>query len=413
MRKAISRKMMIVLALGVSSLGLFAGLIAMGMSAVWSGALLLSAITMAWLLMLWREQPAEETGQIQRAETYVAEQLARTKETLVEYQSEFSGQFSHSDDEIHRLQKILGDAIDRLIPSFHKMFEISNEQRRLALEIAQGAVQQTADNMTTGLSFEQFIQETTSLLKAFVDSTIENSKSAMGLVQQMDSVKDQVAKTLKVLKEIESISKQTNLLALNAAIEAARAGEAGRGFAVVADEVRSLSQRTNQFSQQIRTDITSIHNSIHDAEAVINKLASHDMVSAFQSKQKAEETMSEIQSVNARIARGADQIRDMAQEMGGYVNQAITSLQFQDMASQLLAHISKRIEAMRMMAGSLSELAPVPTDLTAALDTKQPAGDDLEEAAAELLGQLKSMQANTNKTTVAQSSMKSGDVELF
>ena len=403
--------------LGISllSLGLFAALAYGPGSDLWAGLLMILAPSIAWGVILRRALSTKaDDSQLQRAESYVREQTDKTKGLLVEYEGEFRNQFSHTHNEIDRLQKILSDAIERLIPSFHKMFELSGEQQRLALEIAQGAVAQTSDNAATGLSFEQFIKETTDLLKAFVDSTIENSKSAMGLVQQMDSVKDQVAKTLKVLKEIESISKQTNLLALNAAIEAARAGEAGRGFAVVADEVRSLSQRTSQFSQQIRTDITSIHNSIHDAESVINKLASHDMVSAFQSKQKAEETMSEIQSVNARIASGADQIKEMAQEMSSYVNQAITSLQFQDMASQLLSHIGKRVDAALQMSGTLPALAPVAKDLTRELDKQEDAQlDDMDAAAAALMGQLQAMQASTNKNTVAQSSMKSGDVELF
>ena len=198
--------------LGISllSLGLFAALAYGPGSDLWAGLLMILAPSIAWGVILRRALSTKaDDSQLQRAESYVREQTDKTKGLLVEYEGEFRNQFSHTHNEIDRLQKILSDAIERLIPSFHKMFELSGEQQRLALEIAQGAVAQTSDNAATGLSFEQFIKETTDLLKAFVDSTIENSKSAMGLVQQMDSVKDQVAKTLKVLKEIESISKQT------------------------------------------------------------------------------------------------------------------------------------------------------------------------------------------------------------
>ena len=89
-------------------------------------------------------------------------------------------------------------------------------------------------------------------LRSFVDSVVENSKLAMELVEMTDRIATEMRQILGMLAKSREFPKQTNLLALNAAIEAARAGEAGRGFAVVADEVRDLSGRTSHFSQQIR-----------------------------------------------------------------------------------------------------------------------------------------------------------------
>ncbi len=307
---------------------------------------------------------------------------------------EFRQQFDAARDELSRLRNIISDAIERLVPDFNAMHALAMQQREHALAIARGAVREGDGNTTSNVSISAFVLDTTRMLHSFVDSTVESSKHAMGLVEQMDAVKSQVSQTVKMVTEIDGISRQTNLLALNAAIEAARAGEAGRGFAVVANEVRTLSDRTGEFSRAIRRDMEGIEKSVDNAEMVITKMASQDMVGALQSKQRAETAMANIQQANDAIAESADAINRISTELEGTVNDAVTALQFQDMASQLIGHTLTRIAEAERVLCALS-------------------GNDPAAAARDAERKIAATRNATHHNPVQQQAVASGDVELF
>ncbi|MCC6535376.1 MAG: chemotaxis protein [Burkholderiales bacterium] len=313
---------------------------------------------------------------------------------------EQAAQVAAAREETARVKTLLEEAIEKLIASFGSINEQIRQQQQVALAVA------SLDGARTGSAagFERFVEDTSRTLDYFVENTVANSRNAMGLVERMEEIRERLADIRGILGEIESISKQTNLLALNAAIEAARAGEAGRGFAVVADEVRHLSGRTNQFSQQVRAKVASVNDSVMAAESAIHEVASKDMNFTLQARQQVDHTMSEVRQINERMSGGVARMGEIATRLERDVNASVTALQFQDMVAQLLGHITRRIEALGMMNEALAHMASRSLGAERAL---------VQREAAQCARRIAEARGHAAHNPVSQTGMASGAVDLF
>lgn len=325
-------------------------------------------------------------------------------EEMVALAKAYGAQISAMRDEVSRIQGLFSEAIGGLIESFERINELVQRQQLLGLQVASGA---SADEGGGAVShFEQFAASTSETLRKFVDSVVENSRLAMTLVEMTDQITGQMREVRGMLGEIEGISKQTNLLALNAAIEAARAGEAGRGFAVVADEVRDLSGRTAHFSQQIRASLTNMQGSMAATENAINQMAAQDMTFALTSKDDVESAMVGIEDMNRRTSQTVTELRDIADQVQSRVNQLVVSLQFQDVVTQLLAQVNHRLETLQEVAGEEARLVGT-------LGQGASVQNELGAQVVVLSRKLEQLQVGGAVSPDRNVAYSSGDVELF
>ncbi|HEX8962680.1 MAG TPA: methyl-accepting chemotaxis protein [Rhodocyclaceae bacterium] len=322
--------------------------------------------------------------------------------------AEFRAQYAAIDAEIGRVQGLLGEAIEKLTQSFQGMHEQADQQRQLAISVTSGV----EDDGQGSRRFDDFVHNTSGVMQRVVDSVVDNSRLGMELVELTEGIAQHARDVQAILSEIGAIAKQTNLLALNAAIEAARAGEAGRGFAVVADEVRDLSARTTQFSQQINGLMQTMQQAVEQTEDAIQRMASQDMTFALESKQHVEEIIRSMERQNRSRSDAIERLGAAAQEMDGRVNVAITALQFQDMVSQLIDHVKRRVEALDGVARNIAVLGD-------ALERNSGSGDAhaavaaLRAEAGKLAAELHALTTQTTQNPVGQGAMTQGDVELF
>ncbi|WP_122664124.1 methyl-accepting chemotaxis protein [Pseudomonas viridiflava] len=199
---------------------------------------------------------------------------------------------------------------DQVATAMHEMTATVQEVARNAEEASEAAV--AADQQAR--EGDRVVNEAITQIERLA-SEVGNSTEAMN---ELKRESDKIGSVLDVIK---SVAQQTNLLALNAAIEAARAGEAGRGFAVVADEVRSLAQRTQKSTEEIEQLIAGLQSGTQQVATIMDNSRELTVSSveltrrAGSSLENITKTVSAIQAMNQQIAAAAEEQSATAEEI--------------------------------------------------------------------------------------------------
>ncbi|ANN29306.1 TPA: methyl-accepting chemotaxis protein [Vibrio vulnificus] len=216
---------------------------------------------------------------------------------------------------------------DKLDQQRHQLTTVAAAATELnhSVSIVADTAAQTADQAHTATDLTHSVNE--AIEKSA--SEIVNMREEMDHVnQEMHILVGEGDKITTVLNVINDISEQTNLLALNAAIEAARAGEQGRGFAVVADEVRNLAVKTSQSTEQIQKNIVALGNATNSVEQELSRIASllektASRVSESQhSVNQVQELISIISDRNGQISQATEEQRQAVEEISQAIVEA-------------------------------------------------------------------------------------------
>lgn len=302
-----------------------------------------------------------------------------TQRIDIRYDNEFSRVSRHINTLADNLRNILvklNDASDDLTKTASVNQKTStetqaqlNSQREQTATVATAmtemshSVQEVANSAQSSLTMVQQVESASESGRQIMNTNISTinqlevrlteSVGAVGELQQMSS---QIGSILDVIR---GIAEQTNLLALNAAIEAARAGEQGRGFAVVADEVRVLAQKTTQSTSEIETMISNLQSSSKTASNVIESCMS-DMDMSVQQASSANSAMEEIQALILEISHMSTHISQAAAEQSetsGDIARNIEDINhIADASYQAMSSIAEASQNLTILANQQGDL---------------------------------------------------------
>lgn len=307
-------------------------------------------------------------------------------------------------DELVPILEVCGDDLDNVLTTQKSAIELLSESfettHRLINEQSDCIHSLINDSDDGSRSYSEVMQEfadqTSKTLDRFINTTVEMSAESMELLSKVSDIHDEMPVVTKALKDIDDIAEQTNLLALNAAIEAARAGEAGRGFAVVADEVRTLSNRSAGFSVAIQTQLQKIQDQVTDLTKSMESLAAHDVTYIMESKRTMQKVLSHIVEKAKSDSIVTTQLNVLSNSIEDAIFGATRGLQFDDINRQ---NIEYTIETLVFISEHLETI-------------KHTSFEDLEHVLKDKLEQIK-VRSQERHNPVSQQDVDSGDIDLF
>jgi methyl-accepting chemotaxis protein len=302
--------------------------------------------------------------------------------------------------ELSQVKGLLADVIRSLQSSFTEVEGLVASQGALLSELLSSVETSAAE---AGPSIGRFLREITPLLRSLTQLLTQVGRTGQESARRSDALETDLGETFKLLSQFEQVERQTTLLAVNASIEAAHAGDLGRGFGVVAQEVRHLSNYSKDLNQRVVHHLERARTTLGNVRQMLTKAMANDITQAEESRARIEVIFENIGGLDAKMAAGLDRIREISRQTAEQVEIAVRVLQFEDIVSQLLGCMDRRLSRLETM---LLQLAALPAFAGGALD-------DLPEQLAVHVAELQEAYSVKVVSPVTQQSMAGGEIELF
>ncbi|MDH5822734.1 methyl-accepting chemotaxis protein [Luteimonas sp. RD2P54] len=362
----------------------------------------LVTMTASWLAFAWWIVVREGRHSPEHVKA-----MREQDELLTELRQFVGAEIEGSRQEVERARGLIRQAVSGLGGSFEAMNRKSRQQGVAMARIIDHAGEQNGGG---GADVARFAQHASQRMEQLVEALEQVSGQSGTTVAHIDEMATHLDGIFSLLEDVKSIADQTNLLALNAAIEAARAGEAGRGFAVVADEVRNLSERSTTFNEQIRKLAHSSKESIAKVRETVSHMASRDMDRSREARSEAATMLEQVAAINRSLGESMREISDCGRDIDASVAEAVRALQFEDIATQSLGAVHSHLER-------LSAINREAVDLQELLHRNGGVFDNEMVRALERIGhRLREMRGTWEAPPhkpVTQHDMGAGTVELF
>lgn len=253
------------------------------------------------------------------------------------------GLLEKNNNQAININKQIDESVISLTTSFTNISNKSDSQRSKLVDIValvHGNSLETSEEHENDMCVKEFTRDLMTIIDEYVSLLVQVSEKSISAVHKIQDMSSHFEQTFSLLGQIRGIADQTNLLALNAAIEAARAGEAGRGFAVVADEVRTLSHNSNMLNDKIFETSENTKNSIQDVSNIVGDIASLDMNMAINAKTKVDAMLLHLETNNEKIESEMEGVATQTNGLKSDVANAVRTLQFADLVGNEIKHIA-------------------------------------------------------------------------
>lgn len=196
---------------------------------------------------------------------------------------------------------------------------------------------------------------------------------------------------------------------MNAKIQAAHAGAAGRSFSVVAEEIKTLARGSHTFNDEIGCVVAKARASVEATMEHMEKLASNDMSRTLQAKGRVDQMLTGVNQVNDQLAVSLKEISQLTDRVHEDVGNAIRSLQFEDITRQVLEYAERRIDTVTALVADLN---------TQIFEVKSHAGDgdSMKGALIAMSGRVQEFREESKRESeqsAMQDTMQQGEVDLF